>query len=74
VCSQATNSWAYKQTRPNLPRDTYPLLVRHIRVLIYNGDWDACVPYTGTTELDPCVCDVHALLLGWGASLTSNET
>lgn len=46
VCSQATNSWAYKQTRPNLPRDTYPLLVRHIRVLIYNGDWDACVPYT----------------------------
>ena len=37
----------YSSTRPNLPRDTYPLLNEHIRVLIYNGDWDACVPYTG---------------------------
>jgi len=36
----------YKSTRPNLPRDTYPFLNEHIRVLIYNGDWDACVPYT----------------------------
>ena len=38
--------WSYKSTRPNLPRDTYPYLVEHISVLIYNGDWDACVPYT----------------------------
>ena len=29
-----------------MPRDTYPLLTSKINVLIYNGDWDACVPYT----------------------------
>ena len=34
------------RTRPNLPRDTYPFLSEHIRILIYNGDWDARVPYT----------------------------
>jgi len=38
--------WSYNSTRTNLPRDTYPYLVSNIRVLIYNGDWDACVPYT----------------------------
>jgi carboxypeptidase C (cathepsin A) len=45
VCHTATG-WNYKSTRPNLPRDTYPLLVENLRVLVYNGDWDACVPYT----------------------------
>ena len=24
----------------------YPFLLENINVLIYNGDWDACVPYT----------------------------
>eukprot|EP00039_Didymoeca_costata_P018723 m.334701 g.334701 ORF g.334701 m.334701 type:complete len:473 (+) comp17413_c0_seq1:23-1441(+) len=38
--------WSYDRQRPNLPRDTYPLLVNNMRVVIYNGDWDACVPYT----------------------------
>ena len=38
--------WGYKSTRKNLPRDTYPQLVAGIRVIIYNGDWDSCVPYT----------------------------
>ena len=33
-------------TRPNLPRDTYPFLTENIRILIFNGDWDASVPYT----------------------------
>lgn len=45
VCSQA-KGWSYKSTRPNLPRDTYPLLINNIQVIIYNGDWDACVPFT----------------------------
>lgn len=45
VCG-TPDDWTYESTRPNLPRDTYPLLVSNIRVLIYNGDWDACVPYT----------------------------
>lgn len=36
----------YRSTRPNLPRDTYPFLIANIQVTIYNGDWDACVPYT----------------------------
>lgn len=52
VCSQA-RGWTYQSTRPNLPRDTYPFLVDNIQVLVYNGDWDACVPFTdneGWTE------------------------
>jgi hypothetical protein len=40
------NQIRYTSTRPNLPRDTYPALIANMRVLIYNGDWDACVPYT----------------------------
>jgi hypothetical protein len=28
----------------------YPELVKHMRVLIYNGDSDACVPYKGNEE------------------------
>lgn len=46
VCGQANRHWGYRHTRPNLPRDTYPTLVKHMRVVIYNGDWDSCVPYT----------------------------
>ncbi|CAE8703663.1 unnamed protein product, partial [Polarella glacialis] len=38
--------WSYNRTRANLPRDTYPFLLGRLRVLIYNGDWDASVPYT----------------------------
>lgn len=45
TCGTA-KGWSYDSTRPNLPRDTYPLLASKIRVIIYNGDWDACVPYT----------------------------
>jgi hypothetical protein len=45
VCTTAPG-WHYTSTRPNLPRDTYPALVKNYRVTIYNGDWDACVPYT----------------------------
>lgn len=54
VCGSA-RGWRYTSTRPNLPRDTYPLLAAHINVVIFNGDWDACVPYT----------DGH----GWTASM-----
>eukprot|EP00607_Mallomonas_marina_P002197 CAMPEP_0182437242 /NCGR_PEP_ID=MMETSP1167-20130531/84912_1 /TAXON_ID=2988 /ORGANISM="Mallomonas Sp, Strain CCMP3275" /LENGTH=643 /DNA_ID=CAMNT_0024630087 /DNA_START=54 /DNA_END=1985 /DNA_ORIENTATION=- len=36
--------WEYKSTRSNLPVNTYPKLVSRIAVIIYNGDWDACVP------------------------------
>jgi len=44
--STCGNQIHYRSTRPNLPRDTYPFLVNNIKVTIYNGDWDACVPYT----------------------------
>jgi len=44
--STCGNQIHYSSTRTNLPRDTYPFLVKHIKVTIYNGDWDACVPYT----------------------------
>lgn len=40
------NQITYNANRPNLPRDTYPALNKFTRVVIYNGDWDACVPYT----------------------------
>ena len=40
------NEIHYSSTRKNLPRDTYPKFFGRIRVVIYNGDWDACVPYT----------------------------
>lgn len=45
VCG-TTQGWKYTSTRPNLPRDTYPALVKAMHVTVYNGDWDACVPYT----------------------------
>jgi serine carboxypeptidase-like clade I len=48
--------WKYTSTRANLPRDTYPLLIANMRVIIYNGDWDACVPWT----------DNHAWTKGMG--------
>lgn len=44
--STCGNQIHYTSTRKNLPRDTYPGLVKRLRVLVYNGDWDACVPYT----------------------------
>ena len=34
----------YTQNEPNLPRDVYPTLVLKYKVLVYNGDVDACVP------------------------------
>lgn len=45
VCNTA-KGWTYSKTRKNLPRDTYPALVANMDVVVYNGDWDACVPYT----------------------------
>lgn len=44
--STCGNQIRYTSTRKNLPRDTYPALVKRLRVLVYNGDWDACVPHT----------------------------
>lgn len=42
--------WTYNNSRANLPRDTYPALVKYLSksgrgTVIYNGDWDACVPW-----------------------------
>lgn len=45
VCNHH-KGWAYTSTRKNLPKDLYPRLVSKLRVVIYNGDMDACVPYT----------------------------
>lgn len=44
--STCGNQIRYTSTRKNLPRDTYPALIKRLRVVIYNGDWDACVPHT----------------------------
>ena len=59
--STCGNQIHYSSTRKNLPRDTYPALVKRSRVLIYNGDWDACVPYTDaeawTSSLGLAVAD-----------------
>jgi carboxypeptidase C (cathepsin A) len=45
VCADAPG-WTYSRTVQNEPRDYYPSLIQNYRVLIYNGDFDACVPYT----------------------------
>jgi carboxypeptidase C (cathepsin A) len=45
--------WRYSSTRTNLPVNTYPALIANMEVIVFNGDWDACVPYTdgqGWTE------------------------
>lgn len=42
VCS---NKVDYTSTASNLPKNVYPALISKYRVLIYNGDVDACVPY-----------------------------
>lgn len=48
--STCGNQISYSSTRPNLPRDTYPALIKKYRVVIYNGDWDLCVPYTDNED------------------------
>jgi hypothetical protein len=45
ACNQHSN-FTYDANRENLPRDTYPYLISKIKVLIFNGDMDACVPFT----------------------------
>jgi len=44
VCSGSIN---YQPNTPNEPRDVYPTLVANYRVLIFEGDVDACVPING---------------------------
>eukprot|EP01059_Diplonema_ambulator_P034127 TRINITY_DN7488_c1_g1_i1.p1 TRINITY_DN7488_c1_g1~~TRINITY_DN7488_c1_g1_i1.p1 ORF type:complete len:487 (+),score=156.64 TRINITY_DN7488_c1_g1_i1:38-1498(+) len=39
----------------------YPKLVKNMRVLIYNGDADACVPYLGNEEWTTDLADTGAL-------------
>ena len=36
--------WNYNQSRPHL-LTIYPTLAASYRTLIFNGDFDACVPY-----------------------------
>lgn len=36
--------WNYNESRPHL-LDVYPTFIEHYRTLIFNGDFDACVPY-----------------------------
>lgn len=49
LCSTA-DGFSYKSTVQNLPRDVYPYLIENIKVLIYNGDLDACVPYNDNQD------------------------
>ncbi|KAJ9447395.1 Serine carboxypeptidase-like 40 [Diplonema papillatum] len=43
------SSFRYQQSGP-ASRLLYPALIKKIRVLIYNGDADICVPYVGNEE------------------------
>ena len=55
------NQIKYTPTRPNLPRDTYPELVEYLdRTVIYNGDWDACVPWTDNIDWTSKMAKSHA--------------
>eukprot|EP00756_Hemistasia_phaeocysticola_P038019 Hpha_TRINITY_DN16733_c1_g2::TRINITY_DN16733_c1_g2_i14::g.80351::m.80351/K16296/SCPL-I; serine carboxypeptidase-like clade I len=47
--SPATTKFSYSASGP-ASQLLYPFLVQKIRVLIYNGDADACVPYIGNEE------------------------
>jgi hypothetical protein len=73
VCS-TPSGWRYTSTARNLPRDTYPYLIDNLRVLIFNGDWDACVPYTDneawTTNMGYAVSNDWHL---WTYTSTNNE-
>eukprot|EP00054_Salpingoeca_dolichothecata_P027032 m.195908 g.195908 ORF g.195908 m.195908 type:complete len:439 (+) comp25839_c0_seq3:1515-2831(+) len=40
----------YTRTETNLPKTVYPTLIKNYFVTIYNGDADACVPYTDNEE------------------------
>jgi hypothetical protein len=44
-----TPGWNYNESRANL-LDVYPTFIEHYRTLIYNGDFDACVPYLHNSE------------------------
>eukprot|EP00936_MAST-01D_sp_MAST-1D-sp1_P000664 g664.t1 len=48
--STCGNNITYTSTMKNEPKEVYPLLVAKLRVLIYNGDADACVPYTDNEQ------------------------
>jgi len=47
VCGTAPG-WSYSSDLSNLPTTVYPGLYTNISVLVYSGDWDACVPYTNS--------------------------
>eukprot|EP01043_Picozoa_sp_COSAG02_P035597 COSAG02_NODE_2559_length_8529_cov_5.446382_5_plen_581_part_00 len=50
ICASRSGNFNYDRgyTHSLMPR--YPYLVENIRVLIFSGDVDACVPYTGTQK------------------------
>ena len=51
VWAVCANQIKYTSNRENLPRDTYPELVEYLKTtIIYNGDFDACVPYTDNQD------------------------
>jgi carboxypeptidase C (cathepsin A) len=50
ICASRSGNFNYDRgyTHSLMPR--YPYLVANIRVMIFSGDVDACVPYTGTQK------------------------
>lgn len=42
-----TNKLLYSRNQPSLLPDYRDFIIPRIRVLVYNGDGDACVPYNG---------------------------
>lgn len=47
ICSSKIS---YDSTEADLPKTVYPDLVKNIKVLIFNGDVDACVPMNDNFE------------------------
>eukprot|EP01065_Artemidia_motanka_P001370 TRINITY_DN10621_c0_g4_i2.p2 TRINITY_DN10621_c0_g4~~TRINITY_DN10621_c0_g4_i2.p2 ORF type:complete len:478 (+),score=125.62 TRINITY_DN10621_c0_g4_i2:1124-2557(+) len=43
------SNFTYNQSGP-ASRTLYPSLAKKVRILVYNGDADSCVPYTGNEE------------------------
>jgi len=77
-----TNRLLYTRNQPSLLPDYRDFLIPRIRVLIYNGDADACVPYNGNEEWTsglgvPVIAPWHAWTIdkqvqGYATSYQSN--
>eukprot|EP00041_Stephanoeca_diplocostata_P032674 m.1054590 g.1054590 ORF g.1054590 m.1054590 type:complete len:491 (+) comp24190_c0_seq8:136-1608(+) len=59
--NQGASAFSYKRSGP-ASVTLYPTLVKKLRILIYNGDADGCVPYKGNEEWIDSLADTGAIV------------